>query len=94
VSYRIIAGTGLFARALLAHPDWSERTVIRPLKAYDPSFGMQTVFVERTTDDCVTVAEGKFDRVNAEDNWADLIVIAQVSPLLDHSWEPKVEYWS
>jgi len=55
---------------------------------------MQTVFVERTTDDRMTVAEGTFDRVNAEDNWADLVVIAQVSLLLDHSWEPKVEYWS
>lgn len=40
---------------------------------------MRAVFVEKTKDDRVTVAEGTFDRVDAEDSWADLIVIAQVS---------------
>lgn len=40
---------------------------------------MQAVFAEKTKDDRVTVAEGTFDKVDAEDNWADLVVIAQVS---------------
>ena len=52
---------------------------------------MQAVFAERTKDDRVTVAEGTFDRVDAEDNWADLVVIAQVSPFQPLAWEPKVE---
>ena len=79
--YRIGAGTGLLTRALLAHPDWSERTTIGCLKAYDPSSGMRAVFKEKNEDDRVTVAEGTFERVDAEDSWADLVVIAQVSPL-------------
>ena len=49
------------------------------------------MFAERTKDDRVTVAEGTFDRVDAEDNWADLVVIAQVSPLQPIAWEPKAE---
>ena len=77
--YRIGAGTGLFTRALLAHPDWSNAATIGSLKAYDPSSGMQAVFAEKTKDDRVTVTEGTFDKVDAEDNWADLVVIAQVS---------------
>jgi hypothetical protein len=40
---------------------------------------MRTVFAEKTKDDRVTVAEGTFERVDAEDGWADLVVIAQVS---------------
>ena len=48
------------------------------MKAYDPSSGMRAVFAEKTKDDRVTVAEGTFERVDAEDSWADLVVIAQV----------------
>ena len=40
---------------------------------------MRTVFAEKTKDDRVSVAEGTFEGVDAEDNWADLIVVAQVS---------------
>jgi len=40
---------------------------------------MRTVFAEKTKDDRVTIAEGTFDKVDAEDGWADLVVIAQVS---------------
>ena len=42
---------------------------------------MRAVFTERTEDDRVTVAEGTFERVDAEDGWADLVVVAQVSPI-------------
>ena len=62
--------------SLLAHPDWSEASTIGSVKAYDPSSGMRTVFAEKTK---VTIAEGTFDSVDAEDNWADLVVVAQVS---------------
>ena len=37
------------------------------------------MFAEKTEDDRVTVAEGTFEKVDAEDGWADLVVIAQVS---------------
>ena len=37
------------------------------------------MFAEKTRDDRVTIAEGTFDSVDAEDNWADLVVVAQVS---------------
>ena len=49
------------------------------MKAYDPSSGMRTVFAEKTKDDRVTITEGTFDSVDAEDGWADLIVVAQVN---------------
>ena len=56
---------------------------------------MRAVFAEKTKDDRVTVAEGTFERVDAEDNWADLVVVAQVStPLRPLSQEPKVEHCS
>ena len=80
--YRIGAGTGLFTRALLAHPDWSEGTTVGRLKAYDPSSGMRAVFAEKIEDDRVTVAGGTFEKVDADDSWADLVVIAQVSLVL------------
>ena len=38
------------------------------------------MFTEKTIDDRVTVAEGTFESVDVEDGWADLVVIAQVSP--------------
>ena len=41
---------------------------------------MRAVFAEKTKDDRVTVTEGTFERIeDAEDGWADLVVIAQVS---------------
>jgi hypothetical protein len=45
------------------------------------------MFAEKTLkDDRVTVAEGTFEAIDAEDGWADLVVIAQVSPFrLDNS---------
>ena len=55
---------------------------------------MRAVFAEKTKDDRVTVAEGTFERVDAEDNWADLVVVAQVGPFRPLAWEPKVEHWS
>lgn len=80
VHCRVGAGTGLFTRALLAHPNWSEGSTVRSLKAYEPSSGMRTTFAEKTKDDRVTIAEGTFESVSVEDSWADLIVIAQVRP--------------
>ena len=50
---------------------------------------MRAVFAEKTKDDRVTVAEGTFDRVDAEDGWADLVVIAQVSPFLPLTQKPR-----
>ena len=55
---------------------------------------MRTVFAERTKGDRVTVAEGTFERVGTEDNWADLIVVAQVGPFRPLAWEPRIDHWS
>lgn len=73
---RIGAGTGIFTRALLAHPEWS--STIGQLKALEPSEGMRDQFSKTVKDDRVSVAEGSFDTTHVEDDWADLIVIAQV----------------
>ncbi|KAF8892550.1 S-adenosyl-L-methionine-dependent methyltransferase [Infundibulicybe gibba] len=69
------AGTGIFTRALLAHPDWT--TTVRELKAIEPSAGMRRVFSETVTDKRVSVQEGTFDTTDVETGWADLIFIAQ-----------------
>ncbi|KAJ7138429.1 S-adenosyl-L-methionine-dependent methyltransferase [Mycena crocata] len=68
------AGTGIFTRALLAHPEW---TSIGALKAVDPSEGMREAFVRFTVDARVEVSHGTFDATGVETGWADLIVVAQ-----------------
>ncbi len=73
---RIGAGTGIFTRALLAHPDWSGS--IKQLRAIEPVEGMREQFSKTVIDERVTIAEGAFDRTGVEDGWADLVVIAQV----------------
>lgn len=73
---RIGSGTGIFTRALLAHPEWS--STIGHLKALEPSSGMRDQFSKTVQDDRVSIAEGTFDTTHVEDGWADLIVIAQV----------------
>ncbi|KAJ7705358.1 S-adenosyl-L-methionine-dependent methyltransferase [Mycena rosella] len=68
------AGTGLFTRSLLAHPEWA---AVHALRAVEPSEGMREVFAKYTTDPRVVVSEGTFNATGVEDGWADLIVIAQ-----------------
>ncbi|CDO69549.1 hypothetical protein BN946_scf184785.g54 [Trametes cinnabarina] len=69
------AGTGIFTRALLAHPEWTD--AIKELRAIEPSEGMREVFSKTVTDPRVSVREGTFTASNIEDGWADLVVIAQ-----------------
>ncbi|KAF9500826.1 S-adenosyl-L-methionine-dependent methyltransferase [Pleurotus eryngii] len=69
------AGTGIFTRALLAHPDWASS--IKSLRAIEPSEGMREVFSKSVNDERVTVTGGTFDTANVEDGWADLVVVAQ-----------------
>ncbi|KAA1471133.1 S-adenosyl-L-methionine-dependent methyltransferase [Dentipellis sp. KUC8613] len=69
------AGTGIFTRALLAHPEWS--TSIQKLSALEPSAGMREVFAKSVTDERVTIKEGFFDNTGVPDGQVDLIVIAQ-----------------
>ena len=78
IALRIGAGTGIFTRALLAHPEWSDS--IAELKAVEPSQGMRDVFSKTVVevDPRVSIVEGTFDTTRAEDGWADLVVIAQV----------------
>ena len=74
---RIGSGTGIFTRALLAHPDWAD--TVKELRAIEPSAGMRDVFERSVSDPRVLgVVDGTFDRTGAEDGWADLVIIAQV----------------
>ncbi|KAI0690572.1 S-adenosyl-L-methionine-dependent methyltransferase [Cytidiella melzeri] len=69
------AGTGIFTRALLASPNWSD--AIKELRAIEPSAGMRDQFSKTVSDARVSIAEGTFDTTGVEDGWADLVVIAQ-----------------
>ncbi|KAG7452430.1 S-adenosyl-L-methionine-dependent methyltransferase [Guyanagaster necrorhizus] len=69
------AGTGLFTKSLLKHPDFS--SAIKELRAVEPSAGMREVFVKTVQDERVSAREGTFDTTNIEDGWADLVTIAQ-----------------
>ncbi|KNZ71795.1 hypothetical protein J132_07284 [Termitomyces sp. J132] len=78
VSVRIVeigAGTGIFTRALLAHPRWTSD--VQQIKAVEPSAGMREVFEKTVIDERVTVHDGTFDNTGVEDHWADLVIIAQ-----------------
>ncbi|TDL24773.1 S-adenosyl-L-methionine-dependent methyltransferase [Rickenella mellea] len=69
------SGTGIFTRALLADPEWQNS--IAELKAFEPSEGMRDVFSKTVQDPRVTVHDGTFDHFGVEDDWADIIVVAQ-----------------
>ena len=73
---RLGSGTGIFTRALLAHPIWDKR--IKQLRAVEPSEGMRETFSKIVKDDRIALSEGCFDATGIEDGWADLVVIAQV----------------
>lgn len=76
IGCRVAAGSGIFTRAILAHPAWSSS--IRWLRAIEPSEGMREIFSNTIKDRRVTVSDGVFERTAVEDGWADLVVIAQV----------------
>ncbi|KAJ7100644.1 S-adenosyl-L-methionine-dependent methyltransferase [Mycena belliarum] len=67
------AGTGLFTRALLAHPGWA---AIRAVRAVEPSEGMREAFAKYTADERVVLSGGTFDATGVESGWADLVVVA------------------
>ncbi|GLB34909.1 putative methyltransferase [Lyophyllum shimeji] len=69
------AGTGIFTRALLAHPEWASS--INQIKAVEPSAGMREVFSKTVRDERVAIDNGTFENSGVEDGWADLVVIAQ-----------------
>jgi len=77
------SGTGLFTRALLAHPEWSP--FVKALRAVEPSEGMRSTFTKAVNDERVTLTDGTFDHTGVDDHWADVIVIAQAFHwCLDH----------
>ncbi|KAJ7046828.1 S-adenosyl-L-methionine-dependent methyltransferase [Mycena alexandri] len=71
------AGTGIFTRAFLAHPEWV--SAFTELKAIEPSAGMRDVFSKTVVDDRgrVSISDGTFEQTHVEDGWADLVVVAQ-----------------
>lgn len=56
---------------------WSP--LLKAVKCYDPNDGMLEVFRGVVNDPRVSVAKGLFEGTDADDGWADLIVIATVS---------------
>ncbi len=79
---RIGSGTGIFTRALLAHPEWSPS--VKALRAVEPSEGMRSTFAKMVNDERVTLTEGTFDHTGVGDHWANVIVIAQVGRSLEN----------
>lgn len=73
---RIGSGTGLFTKALLAHPAWTKN--IKAYVAVEPSEGMRETFSQTIQDDRICLQDGTFQNTKVEDGWADLVVIAQV----------------
>lgn len=72
---RIGAGTGIFTRALLSHPEWT--TSVGEYRAVEPSEGMRETFDNTVKDSRVTCMDGTFAATGADDHWADVIIIAQ-----------------
>ncbi|OJA10363.1 hypothetical protein AZE42_07655 [Rhizopogon vesiculosus] len=69
------AGTGIFTRALLSHPEWT--TSIGALRAVDPSDDMRNFWTKTVKDNRTSIIKGTFDDTGVEDGWADLIIIAE-----------------
>ncbi|KAJ6496702.1 S-adenosyl-L-methionine-dependent methyltransferase, partial [Mycena vitilis] len=71
------AGTGIFTRAFLAHPEWAD--AFKELKAVEPSEGMRDVFSKTVSDvrGRVSIIDGTFQESHVEDGWADLVIVAQ-----------------
>ncbi|KAI5123342.1 hypothetical protein M0805_001767 [Coniferiporia weirii] len=69
-------GSGIFTRALLAHPEWSSS--ISELKCVEPNEGMRAVFSKTVNDPRVSLSEGTFEDTGVPDGWADLILVATV----------------
>ncbi|CAG7846121.1 SubName: Full=Uncharacterized protein {ECO:0000313/EMBL:CCA66813.1} [Serendipita indica DSM 11827] len=69
------SGTGIFTRALLAHPAW--KVLVQTLRAVEPSEGMRSVFLQKTQDPRVSCDEGTFTQTNESDESADVLFIAQ-----------------
>jgi ubiquinone/menaquinone biosynthesis C-methylase UbiE len=75
-TYRVGSGTGIFTRALLASPEWSNS--IASLQAFEPSSGMRDQFAKTINDRRVSQSEGTFDNLpGVPDNSADILIVAQ-----------------
>ncbi|QRW00130.1 methyltransferase domain protein [Ceratobasidium sp. AG-Ba] len=64
------SGTGLFTRALLAHPTFGP--AVGELRAIEPSEGMRQTFEARTKDARAKTLPGDFLNTGVDDGWADL----------------------
>ncbi|KAI5123345.1 hypothetical protein M0805_001768 [Coniferiporia weirii] len=67
-------GTGIFTRALLAHPEWDSS--VSEIRCIDPNEGMRAVFAKTVKDSRVSLFDGTFENTEVPDGWADLIVSA------------------
>ncbi|KAI0006161.1 S-adenosyl-L-methionine-dependent methyltransferase [Russula compacta] len=69
------SGTGIFTRALLAHPDWA--SAVGKITAVEPSEGMRTIFDISVRDERVSCQHGSFGNTGIPGYSADLVVVAQ-----------------
>ncbi|KAN0123741.1 S-adenosyl-L-methionine-dependent methyltransferase [Russula decolorans] len=69
------SGTGIFTRAILAHPDWA--SAVGMLTAVEPSEGMRTIFDKSVQDERVSCQNGSFDNTGITNHSTDLVVVAQ-----------------
>ncbi|KAJ6481287.1 S-adenosyl-L-methionine-dependent methyltransferase [Mycena vitilis] len=69
------AGTGIFTRAFISHPEWAG--AFKELKAVEPAAGMRDVFSNTISDERVSIRDGTFQESHVEEGWADLVVVAQ-----------------
>jgi hypothetical protein len=73
---RVGSGTGIFTRAILAHPDWA--TAVGKITAVEPSEGMRGIFNNSVQDERVSCQNGSFENTGVTNHSADLVIVAQV----------------
>ncbi|KAF8478555.1 S-adenosyl-L-methionine-dependent methyltransferase [Russula ochroleuca] len=69
------SGTGIFTRAILAHPDWA--TAVGKITAVEPSEGMRGIFNNSVQDERVSCQNGSFENTGVTNHSADLVIVAQ-----------------
>ncbi|KAI5123348.1 hypothetical protein M0805_001769 [Coniferiporia weirii] len=67
-------GSGIFTRALLAHPEWNSS--VSEIKCVEPNEGMREVFAKKNEDPRVSLYAGTFESTGVLDGWADIIIAA------------------
>ena len=73
--FRVGSGTGIFTRCLLKHEKLGSS--VGKLIAVEPSSGMRDQFEVGLDDNRVSCQSGTFEKTDVDDQWADVIFVAQ-----------------